>query len=108
MAVSKISESPKTSYGGQGASVNISDYTDRNNPYICPTDGYIVIYAPPDYGGNYGNIIVDIDKWGHAEVVVNADSSKSNTTSLFVKKGTPVHVTINNYPTGAVNFRGIL
>lgn len=63
-----------------GNFVNISSYTDVNNPYIAPTDGYARIGA--------GSLRIGTATANVGLMTINA----ADFSSVFVKKGTPLYV----------------
>ena len=68
----------KHTYAGSGSLVTITSYTDANNPYIAPSDGYVrVTSGSIRLGTTSANIAL---------------MSSSATASVFVRKSTPLYI----------------
>lgn len=74
-----------------GTLINIISYTNANNPFICPSDGYICVYAKGI------NKVIEITNVANLYLTVTAISTEFTSTvqSLYVRKGSAFYVSKN-------------
>lgn len=86
---SDLSELTKSSFGD---SINITSYT--STAYICPSDGYVKIYAEGTTVGN--KVQLEINGISAACTVRCLIANYADSASVFVKKGMQLKVSVIN------------
>ena len=88
----RIDEMEKHSYGGASSLTIITSYTDIENPYIVPTDGYVRV--------TNGNVRLRSISQSESVGLI----SSSETASVFVRKGMPIYIVTSSSGTTSAYF----
>ena len=74
--------------------IDLITYTDKNNPYICQTDGFIQCASSLTYNTKYYiNLYVN----GFMVFSLKGNGAESSSMTWRVFKGDKIYVTMNNY-----------
>lgn len=88
----------KLQYNKTSGQIDLSGYSDQNNPYVFPHDGYVWVSSERLTSGEFQVVIRTANNTNAAPIYAKITSAYE-IHSMFVKKGMKVFA--RSFPTGA-------